>query len=129
MRNFPVPFLNTLCPTPKTTLPHGGRLARPKILVQIEAVATDSFDHKSHFVFVTCRTFTSLDLGNKVCCCNFGLTHRHVAHLWPVIVHAVADRVSSFKTDDTHRPIDVDVAFVVCNPHVRGGGRTSKWRH
>src|ERR1700752_1547562 len=118
MRNLPIPFLNSFCPTPKTTLSDGCRFAGPKILVQIKAVASDAIDHKSHFVLVARRAFSSLDLGDKIRRRNLGLTHSHMAHLWAFKVHAVANGVGSFMANDTHRPVDIDVALDACDPYV-----------
>src|ERR1041385_3841169 len=107
MRSFPMSLLNTFGPTPKTSLLHSCWFIRPKIFVEIKTVASNSLNHKFHFVLITCDRFLSLDLCRDVRRRNLCLTHSHMAHLWPIEVHAVADRIQSFVADNAHRPVDI----------------------
>src|ERR1051326_1061416 len=118
MRDFPISFLNTFGPTPKTSLPDSCRCIRPKIFVEIKALASDPLNHKSHFVLITRSRFPSIDFRCEVRRRNLRLTHSHMAHLWTIEVHAVANGVHSFMAGNAHRCVDIYIAVVVCDADV-----------
>src|ERR1041385_6559507 len=118
MRNFPISFLNAFGPAPETALPDSCWLVCPKIFVEIKAIASEFINHKSHFVLIMRDWFVSIDFRDEVRSGNLGLTHGHVAHLWTIEVHAIANGIHSFAANDAHRRVDVYVAIVICDPHV-----------
>src|SRR6476661_6011286 len=118
MRNFPISFLHPFGPTPKTSLPDSCRFVCPEIFTQIKTVVFSPFHYKSHFVLILRGRLLAGDLCRDVCRRHLCLTHGHVAHLWSIEVHAVADPIKSFMAANAHGPIDVYVAVVVCDAHV-----------
>src|SRR6476659_830080 len=106
MRNFPIPLLHALRPTPKTILSDSSRLVGPDVFVQVEPVASGLVNHETHLVGVLGGGFASCNLRGQVLSRNFTLTHCHMAHLRPAETHAISRRIDSFLTSNAHHRID-----------------------
>src|SRR5688572_21409076 len=120
MGGFPVPLLNLFSPSPETTLLHTSRLVYPQIFMHVETISPAFIDNGAHFVDVVRDRSVAIDLSGQVCGSNLALLHGHVTHLGAAKVHAIANCVHAFRADYAHGPINVDVAFVVCNTEMGG---------
>src|SRR5215208_3257241 len=118
MRKFPILFLSTFRPAPKTTLSDGAWFFRLNIFVHINAVAPGLIDHQLHLMRIMRNRFSLIDLGGKVRCRNLALAHSHMTHLWPIKIYTISNRVNPFVADHSHRRIDVYVFRSVSDSHV-----------
>src|ERR1044071_9000094 len=112
MRRFPISLLNPFGPAPETSVSDSSWVVCPEIFVQIKTVASNSLNHKFHFVLITCGGFLSVDLSRDVRRRNLCLAHGHMTHLRSREVHAVPNRIQSFVADNTHRLVHIYVAVI-----------------
>ncbi len=87
--------------------------------MQENTVTAKVVNDQSHLVFIVCDWYVSFDLSGEIRRGNLTLPNGHMAHLWSVEVYAVADRIYSIVTDNTHGRIDSDVSVKIGCSHVR----------